>query len=62
MVRLRKIVRKDGRIEFIISLAVAEVSALHWSEGEPLGKCVNKGRLIITSLKVEEGGVENESG
>ena len=56
MTKLRKVVRKDGRTEFIINLAVAEVNALRWSEGEPLGKCVNKGRLIITSLKVEETG------
>jgi hypothetical protein len=45
---------RKNKQEYLISLSGAEVKALHWSEGEPLSKCINKGRLIITSLKVEE--------
>jgi len=54
MVKLQYTTRKNGKGEFLVCISEAEIRALGWEKGEHLNKCVNKGRLIITSLKVEE--------
>ena len=56
MVKLQYTTRKNGKGEFLICISEAEIGALGWEKGEHLNKCIRNGRLVITSLKVSDGG------